>query len=585
MFKKISTYTIFDSLLVTFFLLRFLKHHEHQIFKSPFYGVFLTILTYVLSICFFEAINHLVRNRWIKNILGVFFVTIHCAMYLYFYRTHVNAEFAMIAENANESMNSNALDVVLALYLKRDIRTIIITFAIAILVSFRKYDFLLKNKKRIAPVFLYILILLATPFSFHQLSFFNKSIFTYFLDSDFNMAKEYHDVKMNRASLSKFKAKKPHIFLIVLESFPSSYTFKKTETGQEVTPYINSLKDKSFFVTKHVSNSIQTAKSMYPLLCSQIPLIRGKAFYIGNSKTQKCLPSILAEIGYSTSYYSAYHDLHFDNTNEFYQKIKFQNLFKPTDEILKEKGLSEYKWGWGIEDRVAYQLMFEEFDRLEKNGQPQFFTMKTTMHHREFVIPDHLKKLYPKSNERKHNFLNSLHLSDSQLKFFFQEIEKRDLLDKSLIIITGDHGYPNGKNGCFGNECGYTNDFFEVPFLILSKDLSYRVSHRVSSHIDVVPTVLDLIGSDFQMRSMGQSIFNKSDSTAYLIQPYKGGYIGLIKGKYKYLYSKRLSKEILFDLDQDPEENHPIEDIELMKKFRPYLSNIYLNNRDNTKSN
>jgi phosphoglycerol transferase MdoB-like AlkP superfamily enzyme len=66
-----------------------------------------------------------------------------------------------------------------------------------------------------------------------------------------------------------------------MESFSSLYVNKSID-GKAITPFINSLIPDSVYVPNFVSNSIQTAKGHFSILCGLPPLINGKAFYYSN---------------------------------------------------------------------------------------------------------------------------------------------------------------------------------------------------------------------------------------------------------------------------------------------------------------
>jgi Flp pilus assembly protein TadD len=95
---------------------------------------------------------------------------------------------------------------------------------------------------------------------------------------------------------------------------------------------------------------------------------------------------------------------------------------------------------------------------------------------------------------------------DAQLGRLFAELEKRQLLDKTLIILTGDHGESFGEHGeTFHGYFAY-NTTLRVPLIIsVPGAKAVRVKDAVS-HIDIFPTVCDVLGLEKPATLQGDSL-------------------------------------------------------------------------------
>jgi uncharacterized protein len=105
---------------------------------------------------------------------------------------------------------------------------------------------------------------------------------------------------------------------------------------------------------------------------------------------------------------------------------------------------------------------------------------------------------------------NAAYEVDWKLDEFLHEYEaKRGR--KPLVIVTGDHGEAFGERGRIGHTSDVSDAQIHVPMVVLGDD-SRPPSRRqeVTSHVDVVPTLLELLGDDHpsQSYSHGMSMFS-----------------------------------------------------------------------------
>lgn len=97
--------------------------------------------------------------------------------------------------------------------------------------------------------------------------------------------------------------------------------------------------------------------------------------------------------------------------------------------------------------------------------------------------------------EGVHNrYRNSVLYVDSLVDRLLRTLEERGALDRTIVVIFGDHGESFWDNGGgFGHATALTDAQTRVPLVICSKpeiDLRYAIT----SHADIFPTVFDLLG-------------------------------------------------------------------------------------------
>ncbi|MCP5108423.1 MAG: sulfatase-like hydrolase/transferase, partial [bacterium] len=388
---------------------------------------------------------------------------------------------------------------------------------------------------------------------------------------------------------------KPDIFILMVESFNAGFIESRSPGGEEYTPFFNRLIQRGVYVDYFYGNSIQTGKGQVAVLCSIVPSIRSKIFREYPALSLETLPAILKKQGYETIFFQAHKDVEFDNTREFMRRHGFDRIetaFRFLDE--DEKKQCE---GWYMRDRVFYTKFFSYLDERASRGPrpPVFALLPTIYNHSRFNnIPVEFRYLYKKPKDKAQHYANSIRLVDEDLKVFFREFEKREYLKDTVLIITGDHSYPVGGHGIFNNEAGFYEESFRTPFLMIRPGKlpalpPARITRTAYSQLDIAPTILDMLDiAGIKNHFTGVSILRgpRGESSSppthpvYLVQPYSGRYLGVVRLPYKYLFHEKTGREYIYDIDRDPGETtdiFSIADPALKETFKKDLRFIYLN--------
>ena len=104
-----------------------------------------------------------------------------------------------------------------------------------------------------------------------------------------------------------------------------------------------------------------------------------------------------------------------------------------------------------------------------------------------------LAERYPACADAYDNCIASL---DHDVGRLIDELQTRGLLEKTLLILTSDHGEQFGEHGTFGHGLSVYEPEIHVPLLIISRDAfpAGRVVGEAVSLRDVPATVVDLPG-------------------------------------------------------------------------------------------
>lgn len=161
--------------------------------------------------------------------------------------------------------------------------------------------------------------------------------------------------------------------------------------------------------------------------------------------------------------------------------------------------------GWQRDRRNVSRLL----DFIGKGGErPWFGFLFFESPHARYYFPqesvirkNYLKELnYATMNLRRdmplifNRYINSVHHLDQQLGRIFSKLERDGLLDKTLVVVTGDHGEEFMEHGRWGHNSEFHNEQIRVPLVMAGAGLSPAVIRRPTSHLDVPPTLLRHLG-------------------------------------------------------------------------------------------
>jgi arylsulfatase A-like enzyme len=253
------------------------------------------------------------------------------------------------------------------------------------------------------------------------------------------------------------------------------------------------------------------------------------------------------------------------------------------DRIIEYKDLQHNKpynrqVGWGIDERAMIKSIkdFVSDDR----ARPFFIIVMPVNPHHPYAIPDksfectgaiHEGISYKERNWRQ--YLHSLHYADHSMGMMIDELEKNGMLNNAITVCYADHGEAFYQHpGNYNHPLYLYEENVHVPFMIYSKKYFSETSfyNGISRHIDIAPTILDIIGLNKPQSFEGISILSAHhEQYAVLHTSWKNNYMGIRDGRWKYIQSMDFGSEELYDLSLDPNEKKNLSR-ELNEKTRYY---------------
>lgn len=158
----------------------------------------------------------------------------------------------------------------------------------------------------------------------------------------------------------------------------------------------------------------------------------------------------------------------------------------------------------------------------------------------------------------KNRYINSCHHLDSQIGRVVGYLRENDLLDSTIVLITGDHGEEFMEKGRWGHNSEFTEEQIRTPFVLWVPGAQPAVVNEMSSHLDIPATLMPLLGvanpsGDY---SLGFNLLGDKQRRYTVIANW--GRIAYVGPEYKASFPFAASR-MLYDQVTD-KDDQPIED-------------------------
>jgi hypothetical protein len=343
---------------------------------------------------------------------------------------------------------------------------------------------------------------------------------------------------------------KPNIIFVFLESFRAKNIGC---LGAEIpaSPRFDELAQKGILFERFCANGLQTCRAFLASIFSLPPHLNTRTLKDYYSIPMIGLPDILKPRGYKTALIQG-GSTFFDWTYPFFLGHGFDTILGKEDFDAPDT----HQTSWGISDEL---LVRHAVEWIKKQNDPFFLSLFTISNHHPWDAPPNWH--YPIAEQglspAYQRFLQTFSYTDHALGLFIDLLREKKILDHSLLFIMGDHGQAMGERE---GSIDLHNDLYQenvhIPLLILGegRGLKPQVIDTVASQMDLLPTLLDVLGIEAVHHSAGKSLIRETFDPVFLSLPQRKIKIGCMKGFYKMVHSENTGKDELFHLLQDPEE-------------------------------
>lgn len=208
--------------------------------------------------------------------------------------------------------------------------------------------------------------------------------------------------------------------------------------------------------------------------------------------------------------------------------------------------------------------------RLSRAKEPFFATYYSYAPHFGYYDQGEQYRVRKDLDDEKSRYYNSMRLLDTQIGRFVDQLQKSGQLERTVIVLVGDHGEAFGQHkGNYTHSHKSYDENLRVPAIFYHPKLFAPRAHKgVTSHSDLLPTLLDALGIAYEDRRLqGSSLLRGEPARPFV---YAWGSEGVLSsvdrtGKTKLQVSFEDDTCRYFDLEHDASE----QDAEDCKKAIP----------------
>jgi len=414
-------------------------------------------------------------------------------------------------------------------------------------------------------------------------------------------------ISNGQSATKKRSHNKTNVILITIDTLRQDYT--GLANPEIRTPTIKRLADRGIQFDRAYSTISTTSPSHVTILTSMYPFVHGvvsNSFHL--APAVPLLPQLFAEEGYRTgAAVSVYHLI--DEISglgqwfETYDCMDHRKWLKTGSKdmaLLTRSGSATTSASIDWLDRVHDDPFFlwvhyydphspyeaeGDYHKMYYEGDPSHWnhkSMKDALYHEKlpYGATDWIRP-YTDLDYFKKEYAAEITYTDNQIKRLIDAIKRLKVYDNTLIAITSDHGENLGEHDIYFDHWTLFNTDIHVPLVIhYPKKIPQGLRvHDGVSQIDIAPTILDIAGmSDnytarevFQGRSLRPLWEGKSDESTNILtadgllfkeisgwdETYKVTW-ELREAKYHDKLTLHLDRVWVFDVKNDPKEEHPI---------------------------
>ena len=335
-----------------------------------------------------------------------------------------------------------------------------------------------------------------------------------------------------------------NVLLIALESTAARYLHLYGALD-DPTPTLTALGAQAIVFDRAYAAYPESIKGLFAVLCSRMP-----AFDLSAETHARAACSPLAGAFKSAGYRSAlFHSGRFRYLGM--DDVVANQAFDTLEDAGAIGGRVESSFG--VDEPSTVARMLNWIDRAG-SAEPFFITYLPAAGHHPYATSE--PGPFQGDGDRI-AYKNALHEGDRALAVLVAGLRDRGLLERTTIVVFGDHGEAFGQHdGNFGHSLHIYDENIRVPLFVAMPGVTSSPTRvkNVASVIDIAPTLLDLTGLAIPAAYEGQSLLAARPRMALFFTDYSLGLLGLQDGCWKAQLEIESGHEQLFDTCADPDE-------------------------------
>jgi phosphoglycerol transferase MdoB-like AlkP superfamily enzyme len=309
-------------------------------------------------------------------------------------------------------------------------------------------------------------------------------------DGDTGIARRIHNAAPER---------RLNVVLISVESLSAEYsgTYGRTPS---LTPDLDALDRDSLVFDNLYASGTRTVRGLEALALSVPPTPGESIVKREHNQGLFSLATVFNAKGYVSQFlYGGYGA--FDNMNAFFGSNGYEvhDRTEIPDKAIHHENI------WGVADEDLYTMALGLFDRDHAAGKPFFAHIMTTSNHRPYTFPEG-RGPWPQGKRE-----SAVAYTDWAIGDFLRRARTKPWFKDTVFVITADH--------CASSAGIAALPVFRyhIPMWIYSPgNIAPGRFDALMGQVDIAPTLLGLLGMDYDSQFYGIDVFQQHPGRAYV---------------------------------------------------------------------
>ncbi len=279
-------------------------------------------------------------------------------------------------------------------------------------------------------------------------------------------------------------SERKHVVLLILESF------RRDLISPETMPFCEKLSHESLFFERHYSNSNMSHYGLFSLLYGRLPFVYDDLL---DRRIKPQATELFRDSGYQNTFITSGDCSHWLRMGEFLNRDTFDELL-----ICQQKS-------WVERDRQALARV-QELLKADPQTHPQFIVCFLVATHFPYEYPPEFRRFEPvakakdvlaaqdpsvagNSTAMKNRQRNSANFLDSEIQQLVTSLNR----SQAMLVLTGDHAESFKDDGCYFHGSRLSDAQTMVPALFWGEGIQPQRIQKMTSHVDVLPTLSALM--------------------------------------------------------------------------------------------
>jgi len=230
-----------------------------------------------------------------------------------------------------------------------------------------------------------------------------------------------------------------------------------------------------------------------------------------------------------------------------------------------------------VDERLLVRRVSEWIEENRRKGRRFFACWRNGIPHLPYDFRHRTPHaVHPgEALDRRQRYENELGYVDAVIGELYDHLLAEGFFEDGLLLLTADHGEAFGQHpGVVVHSTHIYEENVHVPLLVVHPRLGGLVNRNLGSHVDFWPTLADLLGIEAGASVQGRSLLRPAARQMLFLASVENDIkVGVVDGRYKYIFNRRLGSDELFDLGPDTGETRDLSERfpELVRGYRDWV--------------